>query len=318
VSDADLFYNKREQVKIVKKPLSGVITAVITPFDAKGGVDYKAAETIVKFLIKKGVDALFPVGTTGEMFKLSEDERKKLAETVVKTAGGKVPVCIHVGAMDQATSVRLAQHAEKIGADFIACVTPAYFTATPREIEEYFTAVAKSVGKDFPMYLYNIPQLSTNMLTADIVKQVVARCKNVIGVKYSNSDMLLTYNYILTKKGFSVLQGTDRCFLPALFMGCGGTVSGISCVYPEPYVKVYEHYRKGDFSAAEKYQIIANEYCNILRCGSNMAYFKAALEYRGLPGGHMRPPHLDLDKAEKREFIAGLKALDEKYSELFE
>ena len=290
---------------------------MVTPFDAKNNIDYKAAEKLVNFLIKKGVHALFPVGTTGEMFKLSEEERKKLAETVVKTAAGRVPVCIHVGAMDQDTTIRLARHAEKIGADFIACVTPAYFSATPREIEEYFVAVAKSVGKDFPLYLYNIPQLAVNMLTADIVKRVADKCKNVIGVKYSNSDMLLTYNYILTKKGFSVLQGTDRCFLPALFMGCTGTVSGISCVYPEPYVKVYESYEKGDYAAAEKYQIIANDYCNMLRCGANMAYFKAALEYRGLPGGHMRAPQLDLDKAEMKEFLAGLKALDAKNKDLF-
>jgi len=251
------------------------------------------------------------------MFKLSEEERKHVAETAIKTATRRVPVIIHVGAMDQATTIRLAQHAEKVGADYIASVTPSYFGATAKEIEEYFVAIANSVSKNFPVYLYNIPQLSGNMLTADIVRKVSARCENVVGVKYSNSDLLLTYDYVVTKDGFSVLQGTDRCFLPAMLMGCAGTVSGISCVYPEPFVALYAAYSKGDIKRAKELQVVATEYCNILKHGSNMAYFKAGLEYRGLPGGHMRQPHLDLDESERVSFIEGLKALNKKHEFLF-
>jgi 4-hydroxy-tetrahydrodipicolinate synthase len=300
----------------MKAVLEGVVTAVITPFDKNDQVDFEAIEKIINFLIGKGVNGLFPVGTTGEMFKLSEEERMKVAETVVKTSAKRVPVCIHVGAMDQASTIRLAQHAQKVGADCIACVTPAYFSATAKEIEEYFVAVADSVSA-FPMYLYNIPQLSGNMLTGDIVRKVAARCKNVVGVKYSNSDLLLTYDYLTTAEGFSVVQGTDRCFLPALLMGCSGTVSGISCVYPEPFVKLYNYYKTGDIKQAKVLQVVATDYCNMLRTGSNMAYFKAALEYRGLPGGHMRRPQLDLDTQEKERFLKDLELLNKKHSFLF-
>jgi len=301
----------------MKAVLEGVITAVVTPFDEKQKVDYAALEKIVDFLIGKGVDGLFPVGTTGEMFKLSEEERMKAAETVVKTSAKRVPVCIHVGAMDEASTIRLAQHAEKIGADCVACVTPAYFSATPREIEEYFVAVAASVSASFPVYLYNIPQLSGNMLTGEIVRKVAARSKNVVGVKYSNSDLLLTYDYLTTAEDFSVVQGTDRCFLPAMLMGCSGTVSGISCVYPEPFVLLYKRYKAGDLKQAKILQSVATDYCNMLKHGANMAYFKAALEYRGLPGGHMRHPQLDLDAQEKERFLKDLEQLNKKHSFLF-
>ncbi len=301
----------------MKSSIAGVVTALITPFTKENSVDHSAMKKIVEFLIQKKVNALFPCGTTGEMFKLSEEERKQLAETVIQTAAKRVPVIIHVGAMDQATTIRLAQHAEKAGANYIASVTPSYFGATAREIEEYFVSIANSVSKNFPVYLYNIPQLSGNMLTADIVRKVSARCENVVGVKYSNSDMLLTYDYLVTKDGFSVLQGTDRCFLPAMLMGCAGTVSGISCVYPEPFVALFDAYSKGDLKRAKELQVVATDYCNILKHGSNMAYFKAGLEYRGLPGGHMRQPQLDLEESERISFIEGLKVLNKKHEFLF-
>jgi 4-hydroxy-tetrahydrodipicolinate synthase len=301
----------------MKSSVAGVVTALITPFNTDNSVDYPALETIVEFLIQKKVNALFPCGTTGEMFKMSEEERKKVAETVIKAAARRVPVIIHVGAMDQATTIRLAQHAEKAGADYIASVTPSYFGANAKEIEEFYVSIANSVSKNFPLYLYNIPQLSGNMLTADIVRKVSARCENVVGVKYSNSDLLLTYDYLVTKDGFSVLQGTDRCFLPAMLMGCAGTVSGISCVYPEPFVALFAAYSKGDLKRAKELQVVATDYCNILKHGSNMAYFKAGLEYRGLPGGHMRQPHLDLEEGERLAFIEGLKTLNKKHEFLF-
>jgi 4-hydroxy-tetrahydrodipicolinate synthase len=300
----------------MKRSLSGVVTAMITPFDSNDNVNFPFVEQLLEFLISKKVNAVFVAGTTGEMFKLTLEERKKLTEKVVKVVNKRIDVCIHVGAMSEKDSIELAQHAESAGADYIACVTPAYFSANAREIEKYFISIASSVSSDFPMYLYNIPQLSGNMLTADIARNVAEQSSNVIGVKYSNSDMLLTYDYLNIKENFSVLQGTDRCFLPALFMGCSGTVSGISCVYPEPFVKVYESYVAGDYKKAKEYQKIATLYCNVLKNGANMAYFKSGLVYRGFQKSYMRRPHLDLTAAEEKSLYEQLNMLRDKYSEI--
>jgi len=300
----------------MEKILAGIVTALITPFDSQEEIDFGALEQVLEFLVAKKVNAVFVAGTTGEMFKLSIDERKKIAERVVKIINGRIKICIHIGAMNQRDTIDLAHHAESIGADFIACISPSYFSANAREIEEYFISVASSVSSDFPMYLYNIPQLSTNMITADIARNVANRCTNIVGVKYSNTDMLLTYDYINIREGFSVLQGTDKCFLPSLSMGCSGTVSGISCVYPEPFVKLYQCYNEGDYGKAKECQSIAAQYCNALRNGSNMAYFKSGLAFRGLKKSFMRRPQLDLTKSEEEALFEQLKILDSKYKEL--
>ena len=142
------------------KKLFGVITAMTTPFDAQGAVDLNALEAQTQFLIEKGVNCLYPCGTTGEMYLCSAQEREKIAETVVRAAAGRVTVFIHVGAMTQEETIRLARHAESIGADGIGVVTPSYFTVDDRAMVEYYTTVCKSVSPDFPVYaclLYTSP-----------------------------------------------------------------------------------------------------------------------------------------------------------------
>lgn len=99
------------------KKLYGVITAMTTPFTADGKVDTAALEEQTEYLIEKGIQCLYPCGTTGEMYLMSAEERELVAETVVKKAAGRVTVFIHVGAMTVDETIRLAQHAHKIGAD---------------------------------------------------------------------------------------------------------------------------------------------------------------------------------------------------------
>ncbi|WP_199616998.1 dihydrodipicolinate synthase family protein [Paenibacillus alkalitolerans] len=301
------------------KHLYGVTTAMVTPFDDNGRVDLGRVEKLTEFLISKGVHCLYPLGTTGEMFKLSVDERKAVAETVVKTAANRVTVYIHAGAMTQEDTVELARHAAEVGADGIGAVTPAFFGANDREIERYYAAVASSIPADFPMYLYNIPQCAANDLKTEVAQRVADKFANVIGIKYSYPDFLRTNEYLDINGGnFSVMHGTDRLFLPALAMGCDGTISGISCVYPEPFVAVYDAFKENDLEKARKMQKIAIQYCEALRNGSNMAFFKSALKLRGIDAGHMRAPQLDLTEEEARDLETTLAGFNEKVRLVFD
>ena len=128
------------------KKLYGVITAMTTPFDEAGQVDVKALAAQTEFLIGKGVDCLYPCGTTGEMYLMSAEQRELVAETVVKTAAGRVTVFIHCGAMTQDETIRLMQHAEKIGADGVGVVTPSYFTVDEKSMIAYYKAVCAAVS----------------------------------------------------------------------------------------------------------------------------------------------------------------------------
>ncbi len=290
------------------KKLYGVITAMTTPFNEKDQVDVEAIKELTDFLIEKGVHCLYPTGTTGEMYLMSMEERKLVAETVVNKAAGKVNVFIHVGAMTTADTITLAKHAQSIGADGIGIVTPSYFSVSDRALEEYFVQVASSVPENFPVYLYGIPQCSANDITPEVAQRVAQKCKNIIGIKYSYPDMLRIKDYLEINNGnFSVVVGTDRLFYPALCMGCDGTVSGVSCSMPEHFVAVYNAYQAKDEAIARREQKVANEICEILKNGSDMAFFKANLGFRGIKGGYMRKPLLDLTKAEKHDLYEQIK-----------
>lgn len=282
------------------KKMFGVITAMTTPLTADDKVDVKAVERQVEFLIEKGVDCLYPCGTTGEMLNMSMEERELMAETVVRAARGRVTVFIHVGGQTTAQTIRLAKHAERIGADGIGVVTPPFFGLNDRAMLEYYREVSLSVSPDFPIYIYVIPQCAANDISAPLMEEIANVCPNVVGCKYSWADCIRLKDYLNVRNGdFSVLFGPDRLFLPALAMGCDGTVSGCSGPMPENFVNVYRAWKEGDIPKAREEQKIANEICEIMKSGADMGIFKAVLDMRGLQGGHMRRPLLDLDEEER-------------------
>ncbi|MCE5343305.1 MAG: dihydrodipicolinate synthase family protein [Eubacteriales bacterium] len=288
------------------KKLYGVTTAMITPFTQAGEVDYEAFERLTDFLIRRGVQCLYPCGTTGEMYHLSVAERERIAETVINQAAGRVTVYIHVGAMDQQETITLARHALENHADGVGIVTPSFFGVTDRELFHYYSTIAQTLPDDFPVYLYNIPQCSANDLKPDTVRRLAEDCPNIVGIKYSLPDLLRTDEYLHIRKDFLVMHGTDRLFLPLLAMGCSGTVSGVSNVYPELFVAVYKAWLAGDLKKAREMQTFATEACNLLKSGENMSYFKHGLMHRHVDGGSMRAPQMGLSVEENAKLMEEL------------
>lgn len=292
----------------------GVITAMTTPFLENGEVNLPAVEELTEFLIQSGVNCLYPCGTTGEMILMTNEQRKQVAETVVKKAAGRVIVYIHVGAAKEEDTIELAKHAHSIGADGVGVVTPMFFGLTERELVEFYVRVSKALPDDFPMYLYNIPQCSTNDISAKAVKEIKERCKNVVGVKYSWADMHRTLDYLEAGgEDFSVLVGFDRLLIPALEIGCDGTVSGASSVFPEPFVEAYKKYQEGDKEGARKALWDCNEVVNKLKAGSRLGIFKDVQDMRGLTGGYMHKPLLGVTPEEHEELKKQFANLLEKY-----
>lgn len=290
------------------KKLFGVITAMTTPFTEDNQVDYAALEKQVDFLIDKGVNCLYPCGTTGEMYLMSTEERKKVAETVVRKAAGRVTVFIHCGAMREEETIELAQHAHSIGADGVGVVTPSYFTVDGRAMVGYYQRVCAALPEDFSVYVYVIPQLAHNDIPASVMEEIAATCKNVVGVKYSYPDMRRTNEYLRVRGGdFSVVPGADDLFLPALVCGCDGVVSGCSGPFPEPFVNVYKAFCADDLKAAREAQIYATELVYLMKFGADMSIFKNILTMRGVPGGHMRKPLLDMTDAQLEALRADVK-----------
>lgn len=290
------------------KKLYGVITAMVTPFDKNQKVDANAIRKHVDFLINGGVNCLYPLGTTGEMDLMTVEERKLVAETVISQNNKRITAYIHVGAMAQAETVELARHAFDLGADGIGVVTPAYFKVTDRELEEYYVAVANSVPADFPVYAYNIPQLSGNDLKPEVIERIVKRAPNIIGIKYSLPDMNRTVHYgRINNDNFSVVQGADTLMFASLMLGCDGIVSGCSSVFPEAFSRVYRAFTEGQYQEAARLQKLATYAAETIKCGSNMSYFKEGLKIRGIDMGTMRKPLLDISPQELEIFTKDFK-----------
>lgn len=281
------------------KKLFGVITAMTTPFTADGQIDVEALRQQTDFLIEKGVNCLYPCGTTGEMYLMTEEERKLVAETVVQHAAGRVTVFIHCGAMHEDEVVRLCQHARAIGADGVGVVTPSYFGVSARAMVEYYKRICGQLPADFPVYVYVIPQLAMNDIDGATMQKIADACPNVVGVKYSFADMRRFTEYLKVRGGdFSVVFGPDDLFLPALVMGCEGTVSGCSSCIPEPFVEIYRLFQAGELDKAREAQLRCFDMTRVLKGGSDMSIFKNVQELRGVRGGHMRKPLLDIQPEE--------------------
>lgn len=292
------------------KKLYGVTAAMVTPFGEDGRVDRAALALLTEALIQKGVNCLYPCGTTGEMVHLSEKERKEIAETVIGTASGRARVFVHCGAMRQEETLELLRHAHRTGADGAGAVTPMFLGVTGEEMEAYYKTLSAAVPEDFPIYLYNIPQCAANDISPKTAARLAGGCPNITGIKYSFPDFLRTLEY-LEIPDFSVLHGCDKMFAELLLMGCDGTVSGVAGVFPEPFVKVYEAWERRDLTDMQKWQKICVRFCDLLRCGTNMSWFKQALKLRGIPAGTMREPQRDLFVEETAETMSGLKRLCE-------
>lgn len=280
------------------KKLYGVTVAMVTPMLEDGSIDLAGVAKLTEMLVGKGVQCLYPCGTTGEMLKLTTDERKAIAETVVKTAAGRVTVFIHTGAETEEKTLELSLHAHAIGADGVGIVTPQFFGCSDRMLVGYYSRIANQLPEDFPIYLYGIPQCAANDISPAAARELFAACPNIVGIKYSFLDMVRTTAYLDVSPDFSVLHGSDRHFSSMLAMGCDGTVSGVSSASPEAFVKVWQAWQAGDMAQVRKWQKAGREICDILKNGSDMAVFKAALKIRGLDVGHMRLPQLDLTQTE--------------------
>ena len=283
------------------KRLSGVVTPTVTPFLDNEDIDVGALRTLTSRLIGQGVGGLFPCGTTGEGHLLSMEERKLVAETVVREAAGRVPVYIQSGAMSLKDSIELSQHAVDCGADGVGVVTPSYYALSRSAIEDYYAAIAGALPKDFPIYLYSIPENALNDITPAAAASLADRCENIIGIKYSGDDFVQLEAYTEIRGGtFSVFSGNDRTFAAVMAAGCDGTVSGLSNIFTELIVSVYAAFKDGDTDLAMQLQkkVYRNSLC--LFDAYFLASLKAGIGLTGIEVGKPRKPLPELTREESR------------------
>mgnify|MGYP005848709757 CR=1 FL=1 len=270
--------------------IKGVIVPPVTPFDAAGEIDVPAIQRLVDFLIDRGVNALFPGGTTGEGPLLTTDERRRLAEAFVAAADNRIPVIVHTGAITTQIAHELTRHARAIGAQAAALIPPYYYKCDDAALRHHFTTIANAVP-DFPIYLYNNPARTGNALSSELMDDLLEQCPNIVGMKDSSGDLKTLFAMSVSKDGaFNTASGNDEQILAGLAMGFDACVSGNANVVPELVVALYRSVVQGDLATARGLQYKLDAVREILEDGADLSLFKGILARRGLPVGHVRAP----------------------------
>ncbi len=296
------------------KKLYGTVVPIVTPFTEEDTIDVESLKNLVDHVIDGGLQGVYPCGTTGEMMYLTVGERKQVTEVAVAQAAKRVPVFAQVGAWNLSDTIELAQHAEKTGADGIGVVTPVFYKLSDQGLIDFYTAVAKSVSKDFPVYLYAIPQNAGNDINAAVCEVLVKQCPNIVGIKYSYPDFTrLQQLMMVNDQKFSVLVGPDHLFQPVCAAGGDGVVSGNAGVVREHYAAIWEAIQKKDFELAAKYQRRTNILNAVMCAVNNIAAYKVILKAEGvIRTSNMRRPMENLTPEQERRLLDEMKRLDYK------
>ena len=270
------------------KKYQGVIPAFYACYDEAGNISPEGVRALTRHLIGKGVNGLYVGGSSGECIYHSVAERKLVLENVMAEAKGKVVIIAHVACNNSADSCELAAHAESLGVDAIAAIPPIYFHLPEYGIAQYWNDIsAAAPNTDF--IIYNIPQLAGVAHTPSLLAEM-KKNPRVIGVK--NSSMPVQDIQMWRDAGVIVFNGPDEQYISGLAMGACAGIGGTYAVMPELFLKIYDHFQKGEMEPARQIQ---NDIDRIIykMCsahGNLYAVMKAILAKIGVVCGSVRKP----------------------------
>lgn len=284
-----------------------VLTAMATPFDDSGAVNYTQAAALVKHLIDNGSDGIVVAGTTGESPTLSDDEKIRLVRTVKEAVGGRAAVVAGTGTYDTKHSIHLTKEAQRAGADGILLVNPYYNRPSQDGLYAHFRAVAESTP--LPCMLYNIPgRTGVNCLPETIAK--LSEIPNITAVKEASGNLDQSSEIrSRTKDDFRIYSGDDSLTLPILSVGGSGVVSVASHLVGREIQEMVRSYERGDARKALQIHIRLFPLFKVLFITTNPVPLKAALNASGFKVGTPRLPLVEATPKEKEQIQAVLKEL---------
>ena len=279
--------------------LKGVYTAIATPFNKNGGVDYGKFEALIEMQIRGGVSGILPVGTSGESPTLNMEEHRKVISTAVRVAAGRCKIMAGSGANCTAEAIELTKRAKEDGADCSLQVTPYYNKPTQEGLYRHFSTIADTC--DLPIVLYNVPGRTGIPIAVETIARLASN-PNVLGVKEAGGSVDRV-SEILDACETSVMCGDDSLTVPMMSVGAKGVISVASNVIPAKMQALCDACEAGDFATA---LAIHKKYYKLFRhlfIESNPIPVKAALAMMGLIEEEYRLPLCPL-AAKNREILA--------------
>jgi len=272
----------------LRNNFGSLLTAMITPFDRQQKVDYEQVAKLAKYLADRGSDGLVITGTTGESPALSEEEKLRIYETVIKEVKGKLKVIAGTGSNSTLSAIEMSKKAEKIGVDGLMLVVP-YYNKPPQEgLYQHFKNIAAAVS--LPIMLYNVPgRTAVNLSAATTLK--LAEIDNIVAIKEASGDLeQITYICKEAPEGFDVYSGDDSLTLPVLSVGGKGVVSVAShLVGPEIKGMINSYFEGKTEEALKKHQYLMPLFKAMFAI-TNPIPVKTALNMAGVAAGGTRLP----------------------------
>lgn len=280
----------------------GVATAIITPMNEDGSIDYESFGRLIDWQIEQGVNAIVSVGTTGEGSTLDDAEHKEAMKFTVDKVAGRVPVIAGTGSNDTAYAIQLTEYACEIGADAMLLVTPYYNKATQEGLYQSFKAIAEHSTK--PCILYNVPgRTGCNLLPATVLR-LAQDVPNIVAVKEACGNLSQVAELCaLCGDIIDVYSGNDDQILPVLSLGGSGVISVLSDIMPAETVEMCEAFWRGDMKKAQDLQLGLLPLINALFSEVNPIPVKAACAAMGYGVNALRLPLTPMNKDKEKVLL---------------
>lgn len=280
-------------------PISGILTPNITPVDSRGRVDHETLAGYVDWLIERGVDGLYPNGSTGEFVRFTPEERQEIVRTVVKAARGRVPVLAGAAEANADETIAACHSYGELGVRAVAIVAPFYYRLSPDGVYAYFRKIADAVSVD--VTLYNIP-LFASPIDVETVHRLAMECPRVVGIKDSSGDLPHMLRMIAAVRSqrpeFSFLTGWDAALSPMLLSGVDGGTCASSGVVPELTRAIYQACAAQDVDRAMQLQHALLPLFDLMIGTSEFPEgFRAGVRVRGWDLGPGRQPLTEAQRA---------------------
>ena len=280
--------------------LGYISTAMVTPFQQDGNIDYKATEALIEHLLSTGTDSLVVCGTTGESPTLTTSEKLELIQFVVEKVNKRVPVIAGTGSNNTAASIEMSQKAEALGVDAVMIVTPYYNKPNQRGMIAHFKAIAAATT--LPIVVYNIPGRSVVNLEPESIAEL-SKVPSIQVVKEASGNLdQMTKILATTDDEFLVYSGDDSLTLPLLAVGGSGIISVASHVIGKEMAEMINAFNEGNHQKAAKIHQQTLPVIKALFQHPNPVVVKYALTKVGLEVGSLRLPLVEMTEEEKSAF----------------
>ncbi len=275
--------------------ITGILTPNITPVDAQGQIDEERLRGYVDWLIERGVDGLYPNGSTGEFVRFTREERRRIVQVVVEQARGRVPILAGAAEANVKETIGACDEYGEMGVRAVAIVAPFYYRLSSEGVYAYFREIADNVSVD--VTVYNIP-LFASPIDVPTVVRLASECPRVVGIKDSSGDLPNMMRMIAAirpiRDDFSFLTGWDAALVPMLIVGADGGTNATSGVVPELTRAIHRSVVAGNIAEAMRlqYQLLPL-FDAMLALGEFPEGFRAGARSRGWNLGPGRLPVSD-------------------------